>query len=67
MTDAKFDEDHEQDLPYGRAYVVPEIARILAVDPACGEEIGSGEYSFSGKSFELKPLSQKDLVQMSYN
>lgn len=52
---------------YGRAYVVPEIARILAVDPACGEETGSGEYSFSGKSFELKPLSQKDLVQMSYN
>ena len=45
----------------------PEIARILAVDPACGEETGSGEYSFSGKSFELKPLSQKDLVQMSYN
>ena len=34
---------------------------------ACGEETGSGEYSFSGKSFELKPLSQKDLVQMSYN
>ncbi len=52
---------------YGKDYVVPEIAKILAVDPACGERTGNGDYSFSGKSFELEPLTQQQLLQMAYN
>ena len=52
---------------YGKEYVVPEIANILAVKPDCGDRKANGDYSFSGKSFELEPLTQREHRQMDYN
>ena len=52
---------------YGKEYVVPEIAHILTVKPDCGDRKSNGDYSFSGKSFELEPLTQREHRQMDYN